>query len=182
MSASSIDRGAPRRGRVRGRRSLSGQGDSPQIRVRVPADLYELVELRADEQGTTVSGLVRTALADHLRPAPDTAISAPIRVEERVQWELHRALLRKIVDIEQLRTLARRNIAKSRKIARSEQAQRWLDEWATLLDGPVEQLVWAMLRSDDHGVDLRQMSPFAGALDQDERIAAIKRARSRASH
>ena len=61
------------------------------------------------------------------------------------------------------------------------QAVGWLDEWQALLDGPPEQLVDVFLGGDEHSVDLRQVSPFAGALSDEERLAAIRRAGNHAA-
>jgi hypothetical protein len=152
---------------------MSERGDSPQIRVRVPSRLRDLAEDRARHEDTTVSEIAREALEVALRPQ---------RREERVQLELHRALLGKLISgYEGVRALAMRNLAKSRAVARGDQAVGWLDEWQALLDGPPEQLVDVFLGGDEHSVDLRQVSPFAGALSDEERLAAIRRAGNHAA-
>ena len=147
---------------------MSGEGDSPQIRVRVPSHLRELAEARARRERTTVSEVAREALERELRPQ---------RREVRVQLELHRALLGKLIsDQGRIRRLAHRNITKSRSLVRGDQARGWLDEWEALLDGRPERLVDVFLGEDEHSIDLRQVSPFAGALSDEERLAAIQRA------
>lgn len=75
------------------------------------------------------------------------------------------------------RDTAHRNIDRMRTSVRGSQAQGWLDEWADLIDKPGPRLIDAFLGEDEHRVDLRQVSPFAGLLTQDERKAAIERAR-----
>jgi len=158
----------------RGRHSMSGAGDSPQIRVRVPSDLRNLAEDRARHQHTTVSEVARDALERALRPQ---------RREVDIQIELHRALLAKLIDdYDGVRAFAHRNLAKSRSVVRGDQAQRWLDEWEGLLAGPPEWLIEIFLGEDEHSIDMRQVSPFAGALSDDERLAAIRRASSHAAH
>ena len=152
---------------------MSERGDSPQIRVRVPSHLRALAQDRARRENTTVSEIAREALEHALRPQ---------RREERVQLELHRALLSKLIsDYDTVRALAMRNLAKSRKVVRGDQALGWLEEWQALLDGPPGPLVEVLLGTDEHSVDLRQVSPFAGALNDDERLAAIDRAGSHAT-
>jgi hypothetical protein len=149
---------------------MSGTGDSPQIRVRVPSHLRDLAEDRARREHTTVSEIARAALERALRPQ---------RREERVQIELHRALLSKLIsDPERVRDLARRNITRSRSMVRGDQAREWLDEWQALVDGTPERLVEVFLGEDEYSIDLRQVSPFAGALTEEERLAAIQRASS----
>jgi hypothetical protein len=160
----------------RGRRSLSGAGDSPQIRVRVPAELRARAEAIADREHKSISELAREALEARVE-------ASAARPEVLVQIELHKALLAKLIgDLGEVRTRARRNLARSRSVVRGRQAQDWLDEWSRLIDGPPSELVEVFLGEDEHSIDLRQVSPFAGVLSEDERKAAIRRARTHASH
>lgn len=95
---------------------------------------------------------------------------------------MHRTLLGKLIsDFDGMRRLAHRNIAKSPSLVRGDQANGWLDEWAALVDGPPERLVEVFPGEDEHKIDLRQVSPFAGALSDEERLAAIRRLRSDAT-
>ena len=90
-------------------------------------------------------------------------------------------LLGKLVgDLGEVRELADRNIERMRARAHGTQAQDWLDEWSGLVDGPPARLIDVFLGEDEHSIDLRQMSPFAGVLSDKERLAAIRRARSSA--
>jgi transcriptional regulator with XRE-family HTH domain len=52
-------------------------------------------------------------------------------------------------------------------------SKRLLDEWSNLLERPVDQIVIAMLARTTHGIDLRQMTPFAGVLTDAERRKAL---------
>lgn len=154
--------------RRRGRRSLNGVGDSPQLRVRLSDELRAALSRRAAHQGVTVSELARQILT----------AAADDRVENRVQLELHRTLLGKLlIGFGPAREVARRNLSRMRTSVRGAQAQRWLDEWAELIEHPDSRLVDVFLGDDEHSIDLRQVSPFAGVLTQDERLAAIERAR-----
>lgn len=100
------------------------------------------------------------------------------RREERTSWYLHRAVASKLRTgaREQILTIARENLAAMRAGVRGPQAHAWVDEWEKALNGPTSDLIALMLRTDTGGIDLRQVSPFAGALSQDERLAAIRRA------
>lgn len=162
------------RRRTRGRRSLNGVGDSPQLRVRMPDRLRAALAERAREERTTVSELARQLLSD--------AFGSELRPENQVQLELHRALLAKLVvgGVDGVRDLVQHNIASMRGQVRGSQAQTWLDEWADLIDGSPRRLVEVLLGEDEHSIDLRQVSPFAGVLTQHERTEAISRARRRA--
>jgi hypothetical protein len=93
--------------------------------------------------------------------------------------ELHRTLLSKLLgDLGPARDVARANLDRMRSSVRGAQAQAWLDEWSQLIDNPGPRLIDVFLGEDEHSTDLRQVSPFAGVLTQDERLAAIERARS----
>ena len=153
---------------------MSGAGDSPQIRVRVPAELRSRADALATREGKSISELAREALQSRL----DSPVE---RREVNVQLELHKALLAKLIQVDDLRELAHRNIAKSRKVARGTQAQNWLDEWQRLIDGQAIDLVEAFVGTDEHSIDLRQVSPFAGALSDHERLAAIRKGRAHAA-
>jgi transcriptional regulator with XRE-family HTH domain len=101
------------------------------------------------------------------------------RREERVSLELHRAVVRRLrTDSQGVREVARANLPLLRQNVRGEQAHGWLDEWERALDGSTEGLVHLCLRQDERGVDMRQVSPFAGVLSDAERIAAIRCARA----
>lgn len=100
--------------------------------------------------------------------------------EERTSWQIHRAVAEKLrrspSSREAILGLARTNLDRAREIVRGPQAHAWLDQWQEALDGPVRALIDLMLREDAEGIDLRQVSPFAGALTQEERLQAIRRA------
>jgi hypothetical protein len=153
--------------RVRCRRQV-GPADGIHLAAQPFADAGALSE-RAT--GTPV---IKRSLrdSDELSPRPEVA----------VQIELHRALLAKLIgDLGTLRELAHRNIDRMRAVARSVPAQKLLDEWVDILDGPPDRLIEVFLEANEHSIDLRQMSPFAGALSDEERVAAIHRARHRAT-
>lgn len=156
-----------------GRKSLSGDGDTPQIKVRVPASLQQQAKDFAVAEGKTLSDITRQAL-EHLLVSQ--------RREVMVQRELHRTLLGKLLDtgIEPYRDIIRHNLHKSRNHVRGSQAENWIEEWSQLLDGPPSRLIDVFLDVDEHSIDMRQMSPFAGVLTNAERLQAIKRARTHA--
>lgn len=53
------------------------------------------------------------------------------------------------------------------------QARKWLDEWRRLLDEPVDRILAALTDRSLRGRELRQNSPFAGALTDQERRMAL---------
>jgi hypothetical protein len=68
-----------------------------------------------------------------------------------------------------------------RESVRGGQAQAWPDEWEQLIEHPGPCLVEVFLGEDEHSIDMRQVSPFAGVLTQRERHEAIERARGHAA-
>jgi hypothetical protein len=158
--------------RGRGRPSLSGVGDSPQIRVRVDAALRRRAEEEARRRGLTVSMLTRQALEERLNPT---------RREERVQLELHKAVVGHLLtDLEGVRAQARTNLDRGGSAVHGATGRAWLAQWRTLLDGDPAEMLQVMLREDEYGIDMRQVSPFTGVLSDDERLTAISRAAARA--
>jgi transcriptional regulator with XRE-family HTH domain len=55
-------------------------------------------------------------------------------------------------------------------------SRRWLEVWRTLLSGPLEDVVAALIDPSERGYELRQHLPFTGVLSDDERLVAIQRA------
>ncbi|SEE81499.1 hypothetical protein SAMN04488554_3025 [Ruania alba] len=99
------------------------------------------------------------------------------RREDRVALELHREVLRSMQrDLAAVIARALSNIGQMRSQVRGDQSQEWLDEWESVLRGPVSSLVDTMMRADEHGIDMRQVGPFLGVLTQAQRRAAIRRA------
>ena len=99
------------------------------------------------------------------------------RREERVTMELHLTLAQKLRSNPQVvLAVTPKNLERLRSRLTAPIGQGWVSRWAELLDGPVEDLISGMLADTTEGRDLRQNSPFAGALTQSERIAAIERA------
>ena len=67
---------------------------------------------------------------------------------------------------------ARHQIALMRPTARG-QARLWIDEWSRLLDGPLDTLLATLTDPSLRGREMRQNSPFAGLLTDEERAAII---------
>ncbi len=53
------------------------------------------------------------------------------------------------------------------------QAKKWLDEWERLLNSPVDRVLAALTDRSLRGRELRQNSPFAGTLTEQERQEAL---------
>lgn len=99
------------------------------------------------------------------------------RREERFPYELHVLLAAKLHrEPDRMRRLARENIRRMRQTRRAPIAENWLNRWEAILKLPVVEIERQMLKDDEEGRDMRQMSPFAGALDPSERMIAMKKA------
>ena len=104
---------------------------------------------------------------------PDTDAPRWTRVEEK-SLSIHRQIAARLLQ-DPATTLekARFNLTRLRSADRGHGA-RWLDEWDALLDRPTDQIVTAMLARTQQGIDLRQMTPFAGVLSDAERRKALR--------
>lgn len=100
------------------------------------------------------------------------------RREERVSYELHLAVAQKVrEDPQPVLSKARTNLQRMASRTRGAHAHGWVAEWNTLVNGgDINRLVESMLGTDERGIDLRQMTPFAGVLSQEERLVAIHKA------
>lgn len=94
------------------------------------------------------------------------------RDQRRSLWLAYAVAAQLVEDPERAVATARANLIRMRQSARG-QAIRWLDEWERLLDGPVEDVLDSLTSRSPKGRELRQNSPFAGLLTQDERTRAL---------
>lgn len=78
-----------------------------------------------------------------------------------------------LIDPEGVLALARQNLERLREQHAGGRVDFWLDRWDELLDGPLDAIVDSLVSERADAVDLRQVSPFAGALDDRERLAAL---------
>ena len=53
------------------------------------------------------------------------------------------------------------------------QARLWIDEWSRLLDGPLDMLLATLTDPSLRGREMRQNSPFAGLLTDEERADIV---------
>ena len=99
------------------------------------------------------------------------------RDERRSLWLAYVVAGRIATDPERSIADALEQVDKMRPSARG-QAQKWLDEWERLLNRPVDQILAALTDRSLRGRELRQNSPFAGALTDDQRHTALEAWRS----
>jgi len=104
---------------------------------------------------------------------PSRQEAALTREEQRSLW-LHRAVANKIAcEADRVLAIALRNLHVLREQHPVGVVRAHFDEWESLLDGPLDALLTTLVSTSPRAVELRQDSPFAGALDADERTEAL---------
>ncbi len=94
------------------------------------------------------------------------------REEERSLW-LHRAVLGHLMrDPDRVLAQARSNLERWRGQHRADgKSRHWFDRWDLLLDEGVDSVADVLASRDHDAVELRVNSPFAGVLEESERLA-----------
>lgn len=102
------------------------------------------------------------------------------RDQRRSLWLGHAVAGKLVADPVGVLRKARKNLAHLDQTPARGAGRRWLVEWGTLLDGPVEGVLEALTSRTPRARELRQNSPFAGVLTERERsgvLAAFKATR-----
>ena len=114
---------------------------------------------------------VRIGTHRRLRRADVEALAKPTltRDQERSLW-LHRVVAGRLT-MEPDGTLAkaRANLDTLRRAHQGNVAQRWIEQWQILLDGPIDSLLDILTSPTGRAIELRQNSPFTGVLSEQER-------------
>lgn len=90
------------------------------------------------------------------------------RLLEARSLAMHAVIARKIERDPKLLQIARSNVQRWRE-QRTEAQPAWLDEWRELLNQPWEEIAALITEPSENGARLRQSSPFAGILTNQER-------------
>lgn len=69
---------------------------------------------------------------------------------------------------------ARTNLERMENTHKRGQAAHWLSEWRTLLWGPTERIMEVLTSPTPWAREMRQNSPFAGVLEEEERFAVLE--------
>jgi hypothetical protein len=93
------------------------------------------------------------------------------RVAEMRSLVLHREVARRLREDERVLAMARRRVEEW--LASGAVARAWAERWAEVLSGSVEEIEAVLLDPGERACDLRQVSPFAGALDPRTRWAIL---------
>jgi len=76
-------------------------------------------------------------------------------------------------DFTAARRVATVNLSRLGEVAGPHSSNRLLIEWQSVIDRGPSSVREALLDGSEHGHDMRQMTPFAGLLSDDERLAAL---------
>ena len=96
------------------------------------------------------------------------------RDQVRSLWLGYATAGKVVADPSRALSKARRNLELMRKTHRRGGAQRWFDEWAALIDGPVDDVLEVLASRSPRARELRQNSPFAGVLSEGERQRVLR--------
>ena len=102
---------------------------------------------------------------------------ADLNRSDRHSWQLHRAVAMKMdsVSLDAWRPRIASNIIRLRNTVQGEPHEHNLVRWENLVrEGDVRALKRVMLDIGPDGIAMRNVSPFTGALTQEERIAALE--------
>jgi excisionase family DNA binding protein len=80
-------------------------------------------------------------------------------------------------DPERALAIARDNLAALRRRHTRGRPAIWLQQWQVLLDGPLDDLLEVLTSPTPRARELRQNSPFAGVLSDEERAAVLAASR-----
>jgi len=96
------------------------------------------------------------------------------REQERSLW-LHRAVVgRMMMEPAQVLSHARDNLERRRAIHRGAVAHAYFDAWSQTLEGGVDAVAEMLLSRSPVACELRQNSPFAGALRPEDRLRVLE--------
>lgn len=131
------------------------------------------------------SGRLTCVRAGTHRRVPRSAVEAVrnrterlTREEQRSLWLGHAVAGRLVRDPAEVLDHARNNLIHMQAVHPRGQASQWLKQWEKLLDGPVDGVLDVLTSRSPQARELRQNSPFAGVLDQEERMVVLRASRS----
>ncbi|WP_024285346.1 hypothetical protein [Cellulomonas sp. KRMCY2] len=116
-----------------------------------------------------------------LRQPPQPTVAGWTRDQRRSWWLAAAVAGRIAADPVRARVVARRNLTTMRSTGGTHGPTAGLDAWAALLDGPLEELIAMLTGTTERCRDLRQLSPFAGLLSEDERRVVLAQFRAAAA-
>jgi excisionase family DNA binding protein len=96
------------------------------------------------------------------------------RDQLRSLWLSHAVAGRLVADPDAVLEHGKRNLERMLAGSARGAARLWLEQWRELLDGPVEGVLEALTSRAPRARELRQNSPFAGVLNDEERQQILR--------
>ena len=116
---------------------------------------------------------IRRGDAERLASLRALSGGGPMTKDQRQSlWLGHLVAARLVQDPERVLAGARRSA--ERHIAKGASGAPWLHQWIALIDEGPDAVLAALVSTSPQARELRQNSPFASALDRDERIQTLK--------
>jgi excisionase family DNA binding protein len=116
---------------------------------------------------------IRRADAERLASLRAPARGGPMTKDQRQSlWLGYLVAARLVQDPQKVLSDARRSA--ERYIAKGATGAPWLRQWIALIDEGPDAVLAALVSTSPQARELRQNSPFASALDRDERIRTVK--------
>ncbi|MFN0064102.1 MAG: helix-turn-helix domain-containing protein [Myxococcaceae bacterium] len=103
-----------------------------------------------------------------------TGTSRLTKDQLRSLWLAHAVAARLVEDPVGVLAVARTNVKRMLDGSARGSARVWLQQWEALLDGPVEAVLAALTSRSPRFRELRQNTPFAGVLSEDQRRAVLR--------
>lgn len=128
--------------------------------------------------GRTLARILAAAGATLELSAPRVA-EHELPESARRSLALHRAVASRLLgrsDVGRREMLTAARLALGVARAANPHGALWHDQWAELLDGPLDLMVAVLVGENEHAVELRATSPFAGVFDDDDRREVLSRA------
>jgi hypothetical protein len=101
------------------------------------------------------------------------------RVAEERSLALHREVARRLREDPKVLEMARQRV--QRWLADGTVPRRWAERWARILEGSAGEVARAITDTGQEARDLRQVTPFAGALDARTRWSILRQLGDEAS-
>jgi len=135
-------------------------------------ELCDRGEVRHRKVGTH-RRIRREDLTRYFEPA-----HSPLSRKDRVSLAIHCLVAQRwLCDEVNVRAHALRNIETMRRANSDGSASVYLNAWSHLLDGPFEQLLMTLTSLDERARDLRNVTPFAGVVPDDQRRELVRSVR-----
>lgn len=96
------------------------------------------------------------------------------RDQRKSLWLAYAVAARVVEEPQLVLAHARANLARLLATSARGSARVWLQQWGTILAGPVEDVLDALTSRSPRSRELRQNTPFAGVLSEDQRARALR--------